>query len=844
MLNETKNYHVVLYDRNGEPQVPVGGVDWQVTLGDLIDNTNASASVKWTQYGTGFIEFGYQSFDDYYYGVAYTAVVVPDPNPTSTSITYYCNSTAYTLNSSPPTGVEWYWQTSIDGTSTSLGHSATITRTTTDPFYLRARALDGTWSANSLSFTTVTIVDWPTQGGSIGSSTTICSSTAPGTLTNTSSAQSGDGIVSYQWEQSLDNTNWSNVSSGGNSATYSPGSLSSKTYYRRKASAICGVAYSNVVIIDIYPTLSAGSISGPSTICYNTSPGTLNGTAATGANNYQWYSKTGINWFLISGATGQSYTPPGNFTGSHDYKRIAIGPCNSLSSDPITINVSPDLVPGSISGNQTICSGSSATALSESLPTGGDGSYSYQWQSSSDGSTLWSDISGATLPSYTSSFSTTTFLRRNESSCGQTRSYNSVNIIVDATSNGGTLNSSSSVFSSYSGSLALSGSTGSVVKWQSRVGAGNWTDLANTETSLLLLDVTKTTSYRVNVKSGICADTFSSEAQITIIPIPVITASTNRISLGPVTMDAGSGYSSYVWKNRAGATLGTARTYSTAVPDFYTVTVTQAGVIGTGLSAEFNLIDEMDGVQRNYVITNTVLKGGVTTSQGVKDLAVTDLSQSIQYFDGIGRPLQTVITQGSPSRKDIVQPVEYDVIGREAKKYLPYVSVEANGQFKANPTNDQAAFYTTGGKVASDTRPYSEITFEPSPLNRPTQQFGPGSDWKDNNKFVGHQYLVNSANEVLLFTYNQTTGLVSTGSGSSAGYYDAGQLHANVTTDEHGNEVIEYIDKLGHTVCKKVQYKTDSGMKQYASTYYVYDDIGNLVVVLPPEATTKLAQQQ
>gem|GEM_PF-3297929 len=214
------------------------------------------------------------------------------------------------------------------------------------------------------------------------------------------------------------------------------------------------------------------------------------------------------------------------------------------------------------------------------------------------------------------------------------------------------------------------------------------------------------------------------------------------------------------------------------------------------------------------------------------------------YFDGIGRPMQTIGTQLSPSKLDVVQPVVYDGIGREAKKYLS-IAVDNTGYYKPNeqiidPTTGNyigiaQPFYSTGGTVASDTRPYAETVFEPSPLNRPSQQFGPGQDWKDNNKSVNHQYLLNNANEVLLFSYDATTGLVSTGAGSQAAYYAAGQLHATVTTDESGNDVVEYTDKLGHTVCKKVQYKTDSGTKLYASTYYIYDDLQNLVVVLPPE---------
>jgi hypothetical protein len=50
------------------------------------------------------------------------------------------------------------------------------------------------------------------------------------------------------------------------------------------------------------------------------------------------------------------------------------------------------------------------------------------------------------------------------------------------------------------------------------------------------------------------------------------------------------------------------------------------------------------------------------------------------------------------------------------------------------------------------------------------------------------------------------------------------------------------VDKLGHTVCKKVQSGTTGGLPVYVSTYYVYNDIGNLAVVLPPEAVNTITQ--
>ena len=39
---------------------------------------------------------------------------------------------------------------------------------------------------------------------------------------------------------------------------------------------------------------------------------------------------------------------------------------------------------------------------------------------------------------------------------------------------------------------------------------------------------------------------------------------------------------------------------------------------------------------------------------------------TIQYMDGLGRPLQTVQRQASTGGNDIIQPMAYDAYGREA----------------------------------------------------------------------------------------------------------------------------------------------------------------------------------
>ena len=69
------------------------------------------------------------------------------------------------------------------------------------------------------------------------------------------------------------------------------------------------------------------------------------------------------------------------------------------------------------------------------------------------------------------------------------------------------------------------------------------------------------------------------------------------------------------------------------------------------------------------------------------------VSTEIQYYDGLGRPIQTVSKEASPSGNDIVSIVKYDEFGREVKKYLPFASTTSDGTYKTNDEYIQLSFY-------------------------------------------------------------------------------------------------------------------------------------------------------
>ena len=247
---------------------------------------------------------------------------------------------------------------------------------------------------------------------------------------------------------------------------------------------------------------------------------------------------------------------------------------------------------------------------------------------------------------------------------------------------------------------------------------------------------------------------------------------------------------------------------------------------------------------QNYVMTNTVKQSGITTEPMVNNLTISTQGkmQSIAYFDGLGRPLQDVMTQGSATQKDIITGVEYDQFGREVKKYLPYSdNTGTNGSYRSGWKTSQATFYNgQQANVDIDAAPFSQAVLEPSPLNRVLAQGAPGTTWQPNlsNAYdasthsVKIYYLVNgSIDSVRLMNMD------SAGNYSSPGFYPPGQLYAKITADEQGQVVKEFTDKTGHIVCKRVMILNDS-----LQTYYIYDNLDMLRAVIQPEGTVSLKQ--
>ena len=80
------------------------------------------------------------------------------------------------------------------------------------------------------------------------------------------------------------------------------------------------------------------------------------------------------------------------------------------------------------------------------------------------------------------------------------------------------------------------------------------------------------------------------------------------------------------------------------------------------------------------------------TTGSLSGQPIEKVNQSTNYYDGIGRTVQVVNKAASfGTQRDIVQPIEYDEFGRNAKQFLPYVHNDGGGEFKLQALSDPSS---------------------------------------------------------------------------------------------------------------------------------------------------------
>ncbi|MBX2965985.1 MAG: RHS repeat-associated core domain-containing protein [Cyclobacteriaceae bacterium] len=203
---------------------------------------------------------------------------------------------------------------------------------------------------------------------------------------------------------------------------------------------------------------------------------------------------------------------------------------------------------------------------------------------------------------------------------------------------------------------------------------------------------------------------------------------------------------------------------------------------------------------------------------------------TVKYLDGLGRPVAYISVRASHNQKDIVTLFAYNELGLRDTTFLPSATATTNGSFvsRAQAVNNQKQFYQNpGSKVAADNYPFGVTVYENSPLGQVIEQGAPGADWQTGSNHTIRQTMrTNALNEFRIWRSSLT----------SPGYYAAGTLLVQETTDENNGKVITVADKSGRLLEKHVQAETSLWLK----TLYIYDDAGRPVLILQPEGVHQL----
>ncbi len=597
------------------------------------------------------------------------------------------------------------------------------------------------------------------------------------------------------------------------------------------------------VAVNVVPTVYA--VSGGGTICSGANANVSLSGSQSGVN-YQLKINGSNSGSAVAGTGGALTWTNQTTNGSYTVQAIntSSGCTTTMSgSATVTVNAMPSVY--TLSGGGTFCTAGGSVSVTLSTSQTGV-NYQLRLNGVNNGTVKAGTNGALTWTSLTTAGAYTIVGTNATTGCAQTMS-GTATAVANAASVGGTISPAaiSYFFSSTPAALTLNGSNGTVLRWEYNVGAG-WVTVtpSNTTTSLSYSNVTVTTSYRAVVKSGVCSEAISATATITIQAKPVISSSQQYIPYGGSTTLSTSVYNSYAWKKNGVVISGAnAQTYVATEPANYTVDVTLSGVTGTGVSNATTVNSVMSSTQVNLHSVTNILQAGVTNSTNVYTLPSNKISQTIDYQDGYGRTYQVVGVGQSPDAKDVIIPAGYSSQGLVEKSYLPYVATTKDGLLKPNAirgsdfqynTSDQYLFYQNTTEQRDTSKfPFSVKVLASSPLADIKEQGAPGFAWQPGNGPInGHTI----KNDLILNVASQVRYWLPAGTTSS--YYAANLLVVSQVTDENGNKVRTFTDKLGRTILKQVQIdETLEGVAtSWLETYYIYDEYNRLKYILPPKA--------
>ena len=574
-----------------------------------------------------------------------TITVNPIPStPIISGTTSFCTSGSTTLTSSAGSGNQWY-----KGGVVLTGETSSTLSVSTAGTYTVISTVSGC-SSSSSSGSVITIVASP----SISTQPTAGNICVGGSYSPSVTATGGTGVYTYQWKYNTNGNTYANVIAGTPSnSTYTNGTTSTLTVsgsiatgsytYQcvvTDAGSGCGSVTSSdaVLTVNALPSISSQPTAG--TICVGGSYApSVAATGGTGVYTYQWkYNTTGSTYANVvagtpsnstyTNGTTATMTISGNIaSGTYNYKCVvtdAGSGCGTATSNAaiLTVNALPSISSQPTAG--TICVGGSY--VPSVTATGGSGSYSYQWQYNTSGSTYANVVAGT--PSNSTYTNGTTAAMTVSGNIGS-GVYNYKCVVTDAGSGCGTVTSNAAVLTvnalpsistqpsvgnicvggSYAPSVTVTGGTGVYTyQWKYNTNGNTYANVTNStpSNSTYTNGTTSTLTVSGSIAAGSytyqcvvtdagsgCGSVTSSDAVLTVNALPSISSqpTAGTICVGgsyapSVAATGGTGVYTYQWKyNTTGSTYASVvagtpsnSTYTNGT----TATMTISGNIASG----------------------------------------------------------------------------------------------------------------------------------------------------------------------------------------------------------------------------------------------------------------------
>lgn len=272
-------------------------------------------------------------------------------------------------------GGETYTWSPAATLSTNTGDTVYATPLVTTIYTVNSTLASGGCAATK----TITVVVKPLPATNAGRDSTVCINSTTVQLTGTPAGGVWTGT---------------NISTTGVFNAQNAGIGSFQQIYTATLNG-CSRSDTMLILVISQPVADAGL---DTTVCAGAAAFNLQGSPSGG----RWSGTNQVN------AAGL-FTPtlPGTYTLTYT---IGSGTCMAMATRRVIVQ--PGISGNQISASQTLCNGIQAQPITGTTPTGGDGNFVFQWQSSPDGTT-WQNINGANGPDYQPPVNAgTTFFRR------------------------------------------------------------------------------------------------------------------------------------------------------------------------------------------------------------------------------------------------------------------------------------------------------------------------------------------------------------------------------------------------------------------------------------------------